>query len=164
MEDSSLSSKINGLTTQTSSTVQEPEELAPPAWRDEEVDKIINKFTPAEDKPKITGALLGMLGSVRTKTQRQNPHQPPIRDDIRDGDIIPKSDLLQHSDDGFHLDDLINHPDADPQYRDKSTVGSNEHLLVDVHGSDTLQKEIRRVLDKYKKKYSLQHSLLNQQE
>ena len=62
--------------------------------------------------------------------------------------------MLQHSDDGFHLDDLINHPDADPQYRDKSTVGSNEHLLVEVHGSDTLKKEIRRVLDKYKKVFS----------
>ena len=163
MEDSSLSSKINGLTTQTSSTVQEPEELAPPAWRDEEVDKIINKFTPAEDKPKITGALLGMLGSVRTKTQRQNPHQPPIRDDIRDGDIIPKSDVLQHSDDGFHLDDLINHPDADPQYRDKSTVGSNEHLWW----TCTAATHSRRKFEECSintKKYSLQHSLLNQQE
>ena len=107
MEDGSLSSKINGLTTQiptqNSPLVQEPEELAPPAWRNEEVDKIINKLTPAEDKPKITGALLGMLGSVRPRTQRQNPHVPPLCDDIRDGDIIPKSDLLQCRETRFQL-------------------------------------------------------------
>ena len=96
-----------------------------------------------------------MLGAARQRTQKPNPHVPPLRDNIRDGDIIPKSDLLQHSDDGFHLDDLINHPDSDPIYRDPSKpVGSNEHLLVEVHGSDSLRTKIRKVLDKYEKIFS----------
>ena len=155
----SLGSRVSGLNTQNqtlkSESNQESEELATPTWNDEEVEKIINRLALTEDKPKVTSALLGMLGAARRGTQRPNPHQPPLRDDIRDGDIIPKSDLLQHSDDGFHLDDLINHLDTDPIYRDLSKpVGSSEHLLVDVHGSDSLRTKIRKVLDKYEKIFS----------
>ena len=109
----------------------ESEELATPTRTVDEVDNVINRLALTEDKPKVTSALLGMLGAARQRTQRPNPHQPPLRDGIRDGDIIPKAELLQHSDDGYHLDDLINHPDTDPIYRDPSKpVGSSEHLLV----------------------------------
>ena len=97
MEDGSLSSRISGLTTQNqtrnSELNQESEELAPPAWNDEGVDEIINRLAFTEDKPKVTNALLGMLGAARQRTQRPNPHQPPLRDDIRDGDIIPKCSI-----------------------------------------------------------------------
>ena len=75
-----------------------------------------------------------------------------ISEDVRDGDIISKHALLQHSDDGFDDIDLIHQSEDDPSY--DNAPSEDEYLQVQVHGSDKLQKEIRRIIHKYKEVFT----------
>ena len=95
----------------------------------------------------VQGKLLAMLGAIGSRVSKPQPSVAKLREDIKDGDIIRKDELLQHSDDGFTEDDLIHHPEDDPSVG--GSPSKDEYLQVDVQGSDTLQKGIRSVIHKY---------------
>ena len=95
-----------------------------------------------------------LICSLKTiRKQKPNPFIAPLHEDVKDGDIFTKEQLLNITDDGFHEEDLINDPGKDPKVGDP-TARKNEHLLVEVHGSPELQKRIRDVVSKYKEVFS----------
>ena len=119
----------------------------------------------AIDNETVQTTLIAMLGVIGHRIIGVDthkciiPHQVHttvgdtiISEDVRDGDIIPKSALLQHSEDGFEETDLIHHPEDDPSY--DNAPSEDEYLQVQVHGSEELQRKIRRVVHKYRKVFT----------
>jgi hypothetical protein len=124
----------------------------------------VNRLNTSDNET-VQATLVAMLGVIGHRIQGVDahkciiPHQVHtkvgdtiISEDVRDGDIIPKSALLQHSDDGFKETDLIYHPEDDPSY--DNAPSEDEYLQVQVRGSEELQRKIRGVVHKYRKVFT----------
>ena len=115
-------------------------------------DEVASMLEGYEASEALHTSLLCSLKTIRK--QKPNPFIAPLHEDVKDGDIFTKAQLLNFTDDGFHEEDLINDPRKDPKVGDPKAQ-KDEHLLVEVHGSPELQKRIREVVSKYKEVLAL---------
>ena len=139
-----------------------PEETSTPEESEtsDHLEQSLGHLDPVFDRlnatctPHTASAVSSLLGAIgHRKIQKANPEVAPLHDNVRNGDLFTKSELLQHSDDGFDYDDFINDPSDDPTI-DVGAGSTDEYLQVQVHGSPEFQTRIRAVLQRYKKVFS----------
>ena len=98
----------------------------------------------------IGHSLLSVANTI-SRPRKKDPVIEPLRPGIKKGDIFHASELLHYTDDGFSLENTINHPDDDPVYGpDLKGLVQEEWQQVAIYGNDNLQGKIRDILKKYK--------------
>jgi transposase InsO family protein len=99
-------------------------------------------------------AAISSTGYPTTRDKLPTPHIQPLQG-IKPGDRIPMGRLLQSDESEETEFEWINDPDDDPTYASKDWIEKSEEWKeCATHGSESLQREIRTLLRKYKSVFS----------
>ena len=99
-------------------------------------------------------AAISSTGYPTKRETQSQPHVHPLKG-VRPGDRIPKSELFQSDDHSESEFEWINDPLDDPIYASKEWIEKSEEWKeCAIFGSETFQREIRTLLQKYKSVFS----------